>query len=142
MRAVLLAVLAVGALGIVGCDAPKEAEKPVVAAPAASPPPPPEPIPEPAPTVLPGMSQAWATEAEWVAACKGAEPPIPEAVCTCASKAAVKEIGEAGLYNWVYEWFINRNGMGQARGKNWMESNGHDAAKQQKLADAIRKCYA
>ena len=52
------------------------------------------------------------------------------------------EVGEAGLYNWAFEWFINRNGMGQVRGKRWMEENGHDSAKQQKIADEVRKCYA
>ena len=140
MRGILLAALSAAAVALTGCDAPKEpaAPAPVAAAPA----PKPEPVPEPAPTVLPGMSAPWATEAEWVTACKGADPAIPEAVCTCAAKAFVKEIGTEGLYNWVYEWFINRNGMGQARGKNWMQTNGHDSAKQQKVADEIRKCYA
>ncbi len=143
MRATLLAVLAVAAFAVTACDAPKEPAAPAAAAPAAAPPPPaPEPTPEPAATVLPGLSAPWATEAEWVASCAAAQPPIPESVCTCSSKAFVKEIGADGLYNWVYEWFINRNGMGQARGKNWMEANGHDSTKQQKVADAIRKCYA
>ncbi|RYY95302.1 MAG: hypothetical protein EON61_22715 [Alphaproteobacteria bacterium] len=139
MRATLLALFAAVAFTAAACDAPKEAAAPapapVVAKKA-------EPIPEPEPTVLPGMSAPWASEAEWVAACTGATPAIPEAVCTCASKALVKEVGAAGLYNWGFEWFINRNGMGQVRGKNWMETNGHDAAKQQKLADEVRKCYA
>lgn len=139
MRAILLALCTAAAVTVAGCDAPKEATAPapapVVAKKA-------EPIPEPAPTVLPGMSAPWATEAEWVAACTGAAPAIPETVCTCASKALVKEVGATALYNWGFEWFINRNGMGQVRGKNWMESNGHDAAKQQKVADEIRKCYA
>ena len=88
------------------------------------------------------MSAPWATEAEWVTACTTAEPAIPATVCTCSAKAFVKEVGTDGLYNWVFEWFINRNGMGQARGKNWMQANGHDSAKQQKVADEIRKCYA
>ena len=139
MRAILLALCTAVAFTVAACDAPKEAAAPapapVVAKEA-------EPIPEPAPTVLPGMSAPWASEAEWVAACTGATPPIPETVCTCASKALVKEVGATALYNWGFEWFINRNGMGQVRGKNWMESNGHDAAKQQKVADEIRKCYA
>ena len=138
MRATLLAVLAAVAFTAAACDAPKEAAapapKPVAAKKA-------EPIPEPAPTVLPGMSAPWATEAEWVKACEGADPPIPNAVCTCGSKVLLKEIGPAGLYNWGFEWFINRNGMGQARGKNWLETNGHDTAKQQKIADEVRKCY-
>jgi hypothetical protein len=137
MRATLLAVLAAVAFTAAACDAPKEAAAPApkpVAKKA-------EPIPEPTPTVLPGMSAPWATEAEWVKACEGAEPPIPNAVCTCGSKVLIKEIGPAGLYNWGFEWFINRNGMGQARGKNWLETNGHDSAKQQKIADEVRKCY-
>lgn len=141
MRATLLALLVAAALTATACDAPREAAAsapapaPVAAKKA-------EPIPEPEPTVLPGMSAPWTTEAEWVGACTGATPPIPESVCTCASKALVKEVGATALYNWGFEWFINRNGMGQVRGKNWMESNGHDAAKQQKVADEIRKCYA
>jgi len=139
MRATLLALLAAVAFTAAACDAPREADaaapKPVAIKKA-------EPVPEPAPTVLPGMSAPWASEAEWVTACTGATPAIPESVCTCASKALVKEVGAAGLYNWGFEWFINRNGMGQVRGKNWMETNGHDAAEQQKLADDVRKCYA
>lgn len=142
MRAILLAAFVAAAFSVTGCDAPKQPAAPAAVAPAAAPAPKPEPIPEPAPTVLPGMSTPWATEAEWVAACTAAEPPIPESVCTCAGKAFVKEVGTDGLYNWVFEWFINRNGMGQARGKNWMQTNGHDSAKQQKVADEIRKCYA
>lgn len=142
MRAFLLTVLVAAVFSVAGCDAPKEPAAPAAAAPAAAPAPKPAPVPEPTPTVLPGMSAPWATEAEWVKACTSAEPAIPESVCTCAGKAFVKEVGTDGLYNWVFEWFINRNGMGQARGKNWMQTNGHDSAKQQKVADAIRKCYA
>ena len=139
MRATLLALFVAVALTAAACDAPKEAAAPAPAPVAAKKA---EPIPEPEPAVLPGMSAPWASEAEWVTACTGAQPAIPETVCTCASKALAKELGTAGLYNWGYEWFINRNGMGQVRGKNWMEANGHDAAKQQKLADEVRKCYA
>ena len=139
MRVALLTIVAATAFAVSACDAPKQAAAPVAKAPVAAKP---APAPEPAATVLPGMSAPWANETEWVTACKGAEPPIPESVCTCASKAFVKEVGVNGLYNWAFEWFINRNGIAQARGKAWMETNGHDSAKLQKVADAIRKCYA
>lgn len=145
MRVALLTTFVAAAFAVTACDAPKEPAAPVAVAPAAAPvaaAPAPEPTPEPAAPTLPGMSTPWATAAEWETACKGATPAIPESVCTCASKALVKEVGEAGLYNWAFEWFINRNGMGQVRGKRWMEENGHDSAKQQKIADEVRKCYA
>lgn len=142
MRVALLTIFAAAAFALTACDAPKEPAAPVAEAPVAPKPPAPEPAPELASAALPGMSAPWASEAEWVTACKGAEPAIPELVCTCAGKAFVKEVGADGLYNWAYEWFINRNGIAQARGKRWMDENGHDSAKQQKVADEIRKCYA
>lgn len=141
MRVALLTISVAAAFAVTACDAPKEPAAPVATA-AAAPKPAPEPVTEPAPPVLPGMSAPWASDAEWVTACQGSTPPIPESVCTCANKAFVKEIGANGLYNWAFDWFINRNGIAQARGKAWMEANGHDSAKQQKVADEIRKCYA
>lgn len=144
MRAALLAALAVGAFTLAGCDAPAPAkETPAAETPAAAPPPPPpEPAAEPASSAVPGLTEAYKTEAEWLAACKGAATPIPESVCTCVSKAAVKEIGTEGYYNWLFEYFVNRDGFAKSRADRWFEAKGLDKAKMQKLADETRKCYA
>jgi hypothetical protein len=144
MRATLLVILAAGALGVAGCDAPApEKPAPAAAAPAASPPPPPpEPAAAPPPSsTVPGLTEAYKTEAEWIGACKGSTPPIPESVCTCVSKAAVAQVGAEGLYNWMYEFFVNRDGFARTRADRWFESKGIDKAKQQKLADATGKCF-
>lgn len=143
MRAALLAALAVGALGLAGCDSPAPApETTAAAAPAAAPPPAPEPVAEPPTSTVPGLTEAYKTEADWSKACQSATPPVPESVCTCVSKAAVKEIGEASLYNWLFEFFVNRDGFAKSRADRWFESQGLDKAKMQKVADETRKCYA
>lgn len=135
------AALALGACDSGGGAAPAAtpaAEKPVAAAPA------PEPAPAPAAAApsIPGMTAAFATEAEWIAGCTATTPKIPESVCTCVSKATIKEIGVTGLFTWVWEGYVNRNGMGQVRSKKWFADNGIDSAKQQKFADAVGKCYS
>ncbi len=139
--ACLLAATAALALG--ACDsggggeaAKPAAEKPAAAAPA------PKPAPAPAAIGIPGMTAAFATEAEWIASCTSGEPKIPESVCTCVSKAAVKEVGVKGLYTWIWEGYVNRNSIAVGRSKKWFTENGLDSAAQQKFADAVGKCYA
>jgi hypothetical protein len=135
----LLAAVAASALCLAACDAPKEPEKPAETA-AVTPPPAPPP-PPPAPTTIPGLSAAYATEAEWVAACKGTTPAIPETVCTCVSKAVVKEVGADALYDWSFKYLVNRDAQERMRAERWFTTNSIDKAKQQKLADATGKCY-
>jgi hypothetical protein len=88
---------------------------------------------------MPGLSAPYATEAEWVEGCKGAS--LDPTICDCAVKATVKELGVQGLYTWVWEGYIKREGMGQVRSKKWFTDTGIDAAKQQKFADEVGKCY-
>jgi hypothetical protein len=143
MRVTLLAILAVGALSVAGCDAPAPAkEEPIAAAPAASPPPPPEPEAASAPsTGQPGLTEAYKTEAEWIGACKAGAPPIPESVCACVSKAAIAEVGADALYNWLYEYFVNNDGFAKSRAERWFTAQGLDKEKMQKVATVTGKCY-
>jgi hypothetical protein len=144
MKTTLLAILAVGALTVAGCDAPgaSTATTPA-AAPAAAPAPAPEPAaaPEPPPTATPGLTEPYASEAEWVKACTTAAIPVPEPVCTCVSKAAVKEVGAEALYNWLFEYFVNNDGFAKSRADRWFASKNLDKAKMQKVADVTGKCY-
>lgn len=145
MRTALLAILAAGALAVSGCDAPGSSTAPAPAAtPAAAPPPPaPEPAaaPEPPPTATPGLTEAYKTEAEWVKACTTAAVPVPESVCTCVAKAAIKEVGTDALYNWLFEYFVNNDGFAKSRADRWFTAKGLDKAKMQKVADVTGKCY-
>jgi hypothetical protein len=144
MRTALLAILSVGALAVAGCDAPgAKTETAPAAAPAAAPAPVPEPAaaPEPAPTTTPGLTEAYKTEADWVKACSTATPPVPESVCTCVAKAAIKEVGADVLYDWLFGYFVNNDGFAKSRADRWFTSKGLDKAKMQKGADVTGKCY-
>lgn len=150
MKNALIAFLTVGAVCLSGCDAPGAgtAATPAQApAPASVPPPPAAPaaapaVPaEPAPTATPGLTEAYKTEADWVKACTTARVPVPESVCTCVAKAAVKEVGADALYNWLFEYFVNNDGFAKSRADRWFSSKGLDKAKMQKVADVTGKCY-
>ncbi len=140
LKFILAATVAVAAVAtLAACDSgSKPAETPAAATPAPSPPPPPPP-PPPAPTSIPGMTAPYASEADWVAGCKDAK--LPDSVCACVSKATVKELGAEALYTWVWEGYVNREGMATMRSRKWFEDKGIDKAKQQKFADAVGKCY-
>jgi hypothetical protein len=136
----LTTVASAAALVLSACDDGSKPATPVATAPAApSPAPAAAPAPAPAATAVAGMTAPFATEAEWVASCTGAK--LPDSVCTCVSKAAVKEIGVQGLYTWVWEGYVNRNAIAQGRSKIWFTKTGIDGPAQQKFADAVGKCY-
>src|SRR5262245_38155614 len=107
--AALLIALAATALTATACDdgGTKTADAP---APAAAPPPPSPPPPPPPPAVMPGLSAPYATEAEWVAACTAA--PLDKTVCECAGKAITKDQGQKAYFQWAWEAYITRTGMG------------------------------
>lgn len=144
MRTALLSILAVGALTVAGCDAPgaPAAEKPAAAPAAAKSASVPKPAAaEPPPTATMGLTEPYKTQADWVKACSTATPPVPESVCTCVAKAAVKETSEEVLYNWLYEYFVNRDGFARSRAERWFTSKGMDKEKMQKVADVTGKCF-
>ena len=139
MRAALIIALAATALAAAACDSgTPAATTPAAAAPAAAPPPPPP--PPPAPTGMPGLSEPYASEADWVAACT-TEAKIDASVCGCAGKAITKDQGAKAYFQWAWEAYINRTGMGSVRAKKWFTDNGMDAKAEQKFADAIGKCF-
>lgn len=88
---------------------------------------------------MPGLTAAFATEAEWVEDCKstGLDPTI----CDCAVKATVKTLGAEGLYTWVHEAYVKRNSVAQARSKKWFTEAGVEEAKQKAFTTEIGKCY-
>lgn len=142
MRTALLAALAVSALAVTACDSGGgDTTTTASTAPAAAPPaPPPPPPPPPAPTVLPGLSAPYATEADWVAACVS-EGKIDKTVCECAGKAIMADQGQKALFQWAWEAYIVRTGMGSVRAKKWFTDNGMDVKAEQKFASAIGKCF-
>jgi hypothetical protein len=143
MKTTFALVLAVASLSAAACDdGGSKTATTTTPAPAASPPPPPPPPPAPAPAAagIPGLSTPYATEAEWVAACKETGG-LDASICECAGKAANKELGAKGLYTWIWEGYIKREGMGEVRSRKWFEDNGFDKPARQKFADAVGKCY-
>ncbi|HEX5006121.1 MAG TPA: hypothetical protein VFV70_03345 [Hyphomonadaceae bacterium] len=141
MRSTLGIVFAVAALVATACDSggtDTAANTTPAPAPAASPPPPPP--PPPAPTSMPGLSEPYATEADWVAAC-ATEGKIDKTVCECAGKAITKDQGQKAYYQWAWEGYITRTGMGAVRGKKWFTDNGMDTKAEQKFADELGKCF-
>lgn len=141
MRAAFAVALAIASLGVAACDSGGGAETASTTAPAASPPPPPPPPPPPAPAVeaMPGLTAAFATEAEWVDSCKSTG--LDASICDCGVKATTKTLGKEALYVWVYEAYIKRNSIAQARSKTWFTNNGVDEAKQKTFTTEIGKCY-
>jgi hypothetical protein len=140
MRAAFAVALAIASLGVAACDSGGGTETASTAAPAAAPPPPPPPPPPaPAADTMPGLTAAFATEAEWVESCKSTGLDVT--ICDCGVKATTKTLGAEGLYVWVYEAYIKRNSIAQARSKTWFTANGVDEAKQKAFTAEIGKCY-
>lgn len=135
----LIAALAVAACDSGGGDTAATTAT-TAAAPAASPPPPPPAAAPAASTELPGLSTPYATEADWVAACT-TEGKINATVCECAGKAVTKEQGQKAYFQWAWEAYITRTGMGSVRAKKWFTDNGMDTAAEQKFADEIGECF-
>jgi invasion protein IalB len=140
MRTALLAALAVAALAATACDSGGGETTTASTTPAAAPPAPPPPPPPPAPTSLPGLSEPYATEADWAAACT-TEGKIDKTVCECAGKAITADQGQKAYYQWAWEAYINRTGMGSVRAKKWFTDNGMDTKAEQKFASALGKCF-
>jgi hypothetical protein len=143
MRSTLGIVFAVAALVATACDGGGGTETAANTAPAAAPaaaPPPPPPPPAPASSGLPGLSTPYATEADWVAACT-TEGKINATVCECAGKAVTKDQGQKAYYQWAWEAYITRSGMGSVRAKKWFTDNGMDTKAEQKFADELGKCF-
>lgn len=80
-----------------------------------------------------------ADEATWVAAC-GATG-LDASVCACVGKQTMKTLGAKGLFTWVWEGYVNRDGMAQMRSRKWFADNGVDTKAQQAFADAVGTCY-
>ena len=142
MRSTLGIVFAVAALVATACDSGGGTETAATTTPAAAPAaaPPPPPPPPPAPTGMPGLSAPYATEAEWVAACT-TEGKIHVTVCECAGKAITKDQGQKAYFQWAWEAYITRTGMGSVRAKKWFTDNGMDTKAEQKFADELGKCF-
>lgn len=137
MRPALIIALAAAALAATACDSGTTTTVPVEAAPAAAPPPPP---PPPKPASMPGLSEPYATEADWVAGCT-TDGKIDKTVCECAGKAITADQGQKAYFQWAWEAYINRTGMGSVRAKKWFTDNGMDTKAEQKFASALGKCF-
>ena len=105
------------------------------------------PVPQPQAPPQPSASEAaaaraavFADEAAFVASCT-TEGQLDATVCECVSKKTVETIGAGGLFRWVYEGYVNRDGMAQMRSRKWFTDNGFDTAGQQKFANAVGTCY-
>lgn len=140
----LITVSAAAILLLGACDSGGGAPD---ATPAAAPAAAPAPDPEPAAPAAPSASEAaaaraavFADEAAFSAACV-AEGALDATVCDCVSKKTVETIGAGGLFRWVWEGYVNRDGMAQMRSRKWFTDNGFDTAGQQKFADAVGTCY-
>lgn len=138
MKRTLAAAIVVASLTtLAACDSgtPATTTAPA-AAPAAAPPPPPPPPPA-APAPVLGLSEPYATEADFAAGCVSLGK-IDKSVCDCVGKATTKELGQKALFQWVWEGYVQNAGMGRVRGKKWFEDNKMD---EKKFAAAIGKCY-
>jgi hypothetical protein len=139
-RTTLLIALAVASLGVAACDDGGSKTASTAPAPAAAPPPPPPPPPPaPAASGMPGLTAPFATEADWVADCKGTGLDVT--ICDCAVKATTKTLGANALYTWVHEAYVKRNSVAHARSKKWFTETGVDETKQKSFAAEISKCY-
>ena len=139
MKRTLAAAIVVASLTtLTACDSgtPTATTTPTTA-PAAAPPPPPPPPAAPAAAGMPGLSEPYATEADFVAGCTSLGK-IDKSVCECVGKATTKELGQKGLFQWVWEGYVQNAGMGRVRGKKWLGDNTID---EKKFAAAIGKCY-
>lgn len=117
------------------------------AAPAAAPAPAPAPAAPAAPSAadlererLAKMAAVYADEAAFSVDCV-AEGAIDKSVCDCVAKETVKTIGAKGLYRWVWEGYVKREGTAQMRSRKWFTDNAVDTAGQKKFADAVGTCY-
>lgn len=141
-RTALLVALAATALTVAACGESGGGNESATVTPAAAPPAPPPaaPPPPPAPTGIAGLTAPYATEAEWAAACTS-EGKIDKTVCECAGKAVTKDQGQKAYFQWAWEAYITRTGMGSVRAKKWFADNGMDTAAEQKFASALGKCF-
>ncbi|MEZ5939622.1 MAG: hypothetical protein R3C52_15595 [Hyphomonadaceae bacterium] len=88
---------------------------------------------------LAGMSTPFDSLDDWKAACVSAG--VDESICTCAGDKTVQTLGEQGLYTWVWEGYVNRDGTAQMRSGKFFTEAGLSKEEQQKFADAIGACY-
>src|SRR6185295_363422 len=122
MKRTLAAAIVVASLTtFTACDSgtPTATTTPTTAPAAAPPPPPPPPPAAPAAAGMPGLSEPYATEADFVAGCTSLGK-IDKSVCECVGKATTKELGQKGLFQWVWEGYVQNAGMGRVRGKKWL----------------------
>jgi hypothetical protein len=148
MKFVLISAIAMLAVAACSPAAEETAEKATApaAAPAAAPVAAPQSTP-PAPTaaelerakLAAGLSTPFADEAAWVAACK--EAGVDGPICDCAGKKTMETIGAKGLYSWIWEGYIRRDGPAQMRSGKFFQEAGISPEDRQKFADAVGKCY-
>lgn len=82
----------------------------------------------------------YADEASFSADCVS-QGKLDKGVCDCAAKQTVKTIGAKGLYRWVWEGYVNRDGTAQMRSRKWFDDEKIDTAGKKKFADAVATCY-
>lgn len=142
MRLTMLAA-AIAAVTLAACDSGRE-QTATARAPAAAPTRAPEPAAPPAPSAseaAAARAAAFADEASFADAC-ATEGQIDASVCACVGQKTVETLGAGGLFRWVYEGYVNRDGMAQMRSRKWFADNNIDSAGQQKFADTIGTCYS
>src|SRR5690242_8319277 len=113
MKRTLAAAIVVASLTtLAACDSgtPASTATTPAAAPAAAPPPPPPPppaasAPAPAAAGMAGLSEPYATEADFVAGCTTLGK-IDKTVCDCVGKTTSKELGQKALFQWVWEGYV------------------------------------
>ncbi len=156
IKAITTGLTLAAMLALAACDdkaatppAPVAAATPAPAmavAPAATPAPTATPTPAATPTPgdearakLAAMKNVFADEVAWNKAC--VDDKVDAKICECAGKATVKTLGAKGLYAWVWQGYINREGTARMRSTSWFTENKIDKPAQQKFADAVGKCY-
>lgn len=86
------------------------------------------------------MVAVYPDEASFSADCVS-EGKLDKTVCDCAAKQTVKTIGAKGLFRWVWEGYVNRDGTAQMRSRKWFDDEKIDTAGKKKFADAVGTCY-
>lgn len=86
-----------------------------------------------------GMVTPFASLADWTTACGAAG--VEASICKCAGEKTVATLGEKGLYTWVWEGYVNRDGAARMRSGKFFTDAGLDNAAKQKFADAVGTCY-
>lgn len=146
----LITLTAAAALVLAACDSGGEKATTASNTPAAPAAPAAAPAPAPAPAAptaadlerekMAKMAAVYADEASFSADCV-TEGQMDKSVCDCVAKQTVKTLGAKGLYRWVWEGYVKREGTAQMRSRKWFTDNAVDTEGQKKFVAAVGTCY-